>query len=293
MSPQTPPPDPNRPRDDTLHVHINADANGNARVVQAGRDQHFHITVPLIGAALIACLLAWVFRAPLEQVVAAIDTPTASASARQHADGSPKSDLSPQPIFTVAHPYPSAPPPSPPPEPSPTPSPTPTPSPAPDPLDEAFAAVRAGDCIDRYLTGLGSYSRTAPVVVDCHGGSALNRISVIATSAATCPTGNGRDAFTHTNGDHSTTVLCLERQFRKGQCFLATTPDYQHYTGYLTTVFSCQPAKIPNSSNVVMGISDIITNWDSCPPLKAGWHTAEWTVLDGSTKVCAAVLYTS
>lgn len=137
----------------------------------------------------------------------------------------------------------------------------------------------------------GSYSRTTPFVVDCRGWSAVNRVSVIAASDATCPTGGGRDFFSHVNDNRSVTVLCLERQFRRGQCFLAHPPDHQSYTGSLISVIRCKPPKIPHGFNVVVEITAVITSVDRCPPLNTGLHGSEWTVLDGSTKVCAAVRY--
>jgi hypothetical protein len=299
VSPKGSAQDPKRSREETLHVHINGNANGSARLTQVGRDLHLHLTLPLIGAALLIGIFAFIFHEPLEQLVVSIGSSTPSASADQKPIWPSQSKLHPSPSAT-SRAYEPAPSPTPTHTPTPTPTPTstqthtptptPTPTHTPDPLDAAFAAVHAGDCLNRYNTGWGDYNSKVPITVDCRGGSAYNRVRLIATSNATCPTGTGRDSFPHLNDDNSMTVLCLERQFLKNQCFLATTLDYKDYTGSLNSVFDCQSPTIPKNYNVVMVITTVITKSDSCPPVATGRHGAEWTVLDGSTKVCAVIL---
>ncbi|MFG2842628.1 hypothetical protein ACGF12_05560 [Kitasatospora sp. NPDC048296] len=156
-------------------------------------------------------------------------------------------------------------------------------------MDTAFAAIRGGDCLDVYNTGMGQWSRTAPVAVDCRGGSAFNRVGAVATAAASCPSGAGRAAFAHQNRDNSVTVLCMERQFRNGQCFPAATSDYRQYNGTLTVVWDCRAGQVPKPANVLMAIAAVVTSRDVCPPHN-GRYGAEFPVLDGSTKVCAVVV---
>lgn len=292
MSPQGPPASgPNRPGNGPHNVNLNATASGQGRVNQAGRDQHFHITFPLVGAALVLGLLVLALWKPLQHVTAGLadDSPSASASPvvpwtpPKHVD-----PLPPLPPPTTRSRVPDPPDPPVTPTPSPTPRYTPPPPP-PDPVDVAFAAIHSGDCLDVYNTGLGEWSRTSPVAVDCRGGSAFNRVAAVATAAASCPTGMGRDAYGHTNRDNSVTVLCLERQFRNGQCFVAATSDYRSYNGWLSVVWDCRSGRVPKSANVIMAITAVLTVRDTCPSYK-GRYTAEWPVLDGSAKVCALVV---
>ncbi|MFB7911805.1 hypothetical protein ACFC1T_35765 [Kitasatospora sp. NPDC056076] len=296
MSPQGPPPGPDRPERGprNVNLNLNATASGHGRVNQAGRDQHFHITVPLLGAALVLGLLLFALWKPIQQVAGGLvdSSPSPSVSAVVPWDRTTHLDTDPRPDPPTPRPAPRpTPTPTPTPTPMPTPTPTPTPPPLPpDPADVAFAAVRAGDCLDVYDTGWGTWSRTVPVAVDCRGGSAFNRVAVVATAAAGCPAGGGRAAYVHTNRDHSVTVLCLERQFRYGQCFLGHTPDHRTIdNGFLGVVWDCTLRQGPSTANAMLAITAVVTSRDNCPAHN-GRYGAEWPVLDGTTKVCAVVV---
>ncbi|MFC9331608.1 hypothetical protein [Kitasatospora sp. NPDC057015] len=293
MSSGTSPSEPDPPRGERAGVHLNASASGNARLNQAGRDQHFHITVPLLGAAVILAVLVAAFWSPLQQLTAdssqASSSPSGSASRIEiPVNRSPRvTEAAPpvaDPVATTARatvpvvtPTASA---------KPT---TATPSPLPDPQDVAFAAVRVGDCLDLYDTGLGQWSRTAPVVVDCRGASALTRVSWITTAPSACPSGAGRTSATHRAGDGRTTVLCLDRQFRVGQCFPAVVNGQSVTSGNLTVPWDCFASQVPSGANSIMNITAVTTPSTSCPAAN-GRISASWPVLDGQTKVCA-VLY--
>ncbi|WP_344468455.1 LppU/SCO3897 family protein [Kitasatospora kazusensis] len=155
----------------------------------------------------------------------------------------------------------------------------------------AFRSVQTGECVSNYLTGMGSlWSSDVPVVVDCRGGSAYYRVTAATTTQASCPTQYGQTSLGHTNGDHTTTVLCLARQFQVNQCFPANTPDYQKYDGFLEVVTNCKPAQFPPGSNVIMQITAVIPAGNKCPPLP-GWHTTSWAVLDKTTQICVAAVW--
>ncbi|WP_369209195.1 hypothetical protein [Streptomyces sp. PU-14G] len=93
-----------------------------------------------------------------------------------------------------------------------------------DSLAAAFRSVRAGQCLTVHGNGSG-WSRPAPTEatrVPCGDDRALTRVTAVhgagpgGDTETSCPTGNGRAAWTH--GD---TTLCVTRQFRTDQCLLA------------------------------------------------------------------------
>ncbi|MFJ8430429.1 hypothetical protein ACIQ9P_03895 [Kitasatospora sp. NPDC094019] len=259
-------------------MNLDGRVRDDARLLQAGRDQHFHVTIPIgvgLFIGLIVVLLLWT---PIgDELVNTIIKPSPSTSSVSSENSWHQSDPLPAPTVTIA------------PTPSPAP-PAPTPSDPPDPDDVAIAAIRIGDCLSFFDTGLGEWNRRLPATVDCRGYSAYNRVSLVAKSKVSCPSGNGRSRYQYMNRDGSVTVLCMERQFTKGSCFYAYTANYQSYTGFLSTVADCKKPSWPDGSNVVMAIMDIIATGGSCPILNPGDHSASWPVLDGSATLCAVAI---
>ncbi|MCX4690649.1 hypothetical protein OG401_41255 [Kitasatospora purpeofusca] len=95
--------------------------------------------------------------------------------------------------------------------------------------------------------------------------------------------------MSHTNRNNSTTVLCLERQFRPGQCFPGTQANRSATSGLLIVVLDCFATQLSASlGNAVMNIRAVTSASQSCPVVN-GYQVANWPVLDGTTKVCATV----
>ncbi len=103
------------------------------------------------------------------------------------------------------------------------PSPTPpkTTSAGPDPVDRAFAATKKGNCLTGYLDAFGDGqpdSDEKPEVVPCTAPEAYYRVTQVLGVRGSCPgAGGGSAEWTHL-GQHGVT-LCIDRQFRTGQCF--------------------------------------------------------------------------
>lgn len=160
----------------------------------------------------------------------------------------------------------------------------------PDPVDQAFAAVRAGDCLDAYQDGYGSWSRTVPSRVDCGAANAYLRVARVAGSG-TCPSGGGRGGWWHSAEDYSTVNLCVERQFRNGQCFLAKASGNRPGGANLLTLWNCNADKVPRGFNYIMQITAVLSasaGTDACPA-DPGHYRYSWNVYDGRTMICAKV----
>ncbi|WP_255952236.1 protein kinase domain-containing protein [Streptomyces odontomachi] len=166
-----------------------------------------------------------------------------------------------------------------------------TSSPPPDPVDTAFGAVSSGDCLDVYQNGYGQWSRTSPEQVSCGSADAYLRVTQTGDGATTCSSGGGRGSWEHTNTDFSSTTLCLERQFRTGQCFLAKANGDQPGGADLLTLWSCSADKVPQGFNYIMQITAIMASsagTNACPG-DGRHYTYSWNVYDGGTMICTKV----
>ncbi|MEK2478776.1 serine/threonine-protein kinase [Streptomyces noursei] len=180
---------------------------------------------------------------------------------------------------------------------SPTPSPTP-PSPSPTPVasrtpsadDVAFSAVRAGDCVDGYANGYGGWSPTSPDRVDCQAANAYLRVGSVLGSG-TCPSGPGLGGWWHTATDSSSVNLCVERQFRVGQCFLARSNSGRPGGANLLTLWSCGANRVPREFSFIMQITAVLpasAGTRACPP-DPGHYTYSWQVYEGRSILCTKV----
>ncbi|MGY4903596.1 serine/threonine-protein kinase [Streptomyces sp. 900116325] len=132
------------------------------------------------------------------------------------------------------------------------------PDPTPDATDAAFRAVSTGDCLTAYADGYDDWSTTAPRTVSCGAADAYTRVTSArkGISFADCPTGNGRSYWYHAGSVSDFTVsLCLERQFRTGQCFVAKISNTSVTKSLLMNVWSCDAAKVPSGYNATLQIT--------------------------------------
>ncbi|MFE1177051.1 serine/threonine-protein kinase [Streptomyces sp. NPDC058773] len=160
----------------------------------------------------------------------------------------------------------------------------------PSAVDAAFAAVQAGDCLDAYQDGYGSWSRTAPVRVGCGAASAYLRVLRVA-GAGSCPSGGGRGGWWHSGAGSSSTNLCVERQFRKGQCFLAKAQGGRPGPANLLTVWNCSADRVPREFSYIMQVTAVLrasAGTGACPG-EPGRYRYSWNVYDGTTMICAKV----
>jgi len=161
----------------------------------------------------------------------------------------------------------------------------------PTPADRAFASVRAGDCLDAYQNGYGSWSRTAPQQVGCGAADAYLRVLRVAETGAGCTSGGGRGSWWHTSVDRTFTNLCVERQFRTGQCFLAKAAGGRPGPANLLTAWSCSAGRVPREFSYIMQVTAVLpasAGTNSCPA-DPGHYRYSWNVYDGRTMICAKV----
>jgi serine/threonine protein kinase len=135
---------------------------------------------------------------------------------------------------------------------------TPAPTPAPDAVDLAFRSVDSGDCLTAYDDGYESWSTRTPQTVPCSAANAYLRVSSAREGIhfADCPSGNGRSYWYHSGSRFSfATTLCVERQFRKGQCFVAKRSGHTITASRTLNLWNCDATKVPSGFNTVLQIT--------------------------------------
>ncbi|WP_051094168.1 MULTISPECIES: serine/threonine-protein kinase [unclassified Streptomyces] len=184
-----------------------------------------------------------------------------------------------------------SPPPAPTPTPSlPSPSPTPVASRTPSAEDLAFSSVRAGDCLDGYANGYGGWSRAAPERVNCQAAHAYVQVRSVLGSGS-CPSGPGLGGWWHAAADFSSVDLCVERQFRVGQCFLARSSGGRPGGANLLTLWNCGAGRVPREFSFLMQITAVLpasAGTRACPP-DPGHYTYSWQVYEGRSILCTKV----
>ncbi|MFI1198297.1 serine/threonine-protein kinase [Streptomyces sp. NPDC020883] len=173
---------------------------------------------------------------------------------------------------------------------SPSPSPTPVTSRTPSAEDLAFSSVRAGDCLDGYANGYGGWSPTAPDRVDCQAANAYLRVGSV-LGAGSCPSGPGLGGWWHAAADYSSVNLCVERQFRVGQCFLARSNGGRPGGGNLLTLWNCGAGRVPREFAFIMQVTAVLpasAGTRACPP-DSGHYTYSWQVYEGRSILCTKV----
>ncbi len=167
------------------------------------------------------------------------------------------------------------------------------PSPVRDPREEAFeAAAQVGTCLNAYLLGdgEGSWNSEVPRQVPCSAWEAYARVAGVNGTCPTADAGYARWSY----GDVS---LCLERQFKQGQCFLVSreggTSSEPRYSGNLFTWADCQAERIPAEYDSILVITNVYrapsTLTDSMCRRAANDRTRYWYWLarNNSTLICA------
>ncbi|TRV79442.1 serine/threonine protein kinase [Streptomyces sp. 130] len=174
-----------------------------------------------------------------------------------------------------------------------TPAPKPTPKPTMDATDRAFAAVRAGDCLNVYNDGYDNMSASRPIRVKCSASNAymhVSRVSTRAGASSSCTTGAGYTWWSRSGDDGITRTLCLDRVYRAGQCFPAKVNGETNAD--LTVVWRCNASKVPKAGQSILRITGFYRapkqgqNW-TCPagPGERFWY---WQVNQGRSIICAS-----
>ncbi|MEU8134831.1 hypothetical protein [Streptodolium elevatio] len=167
------------------------------------------------------------------------------------------------------------------------------PAPVRDPRQEAFeAAARVGTCLNAYLLGdsAGTWNSEVPRQVPCGAWEAYARVAGV---NGTCPTADAGYA----RWGYGNVSLCLERQFKQGQCFLVSreggTSSDPQYSGNLFTWADCGAQRIPVEYDSILVITNVYrapsTLTDSMCRRAANDRTRYWYWLarNNSTLICA------
>lgn len=134
----------------------------------------------------------------------------------------------------------------------------PDPEPTPDADDEAFGAVSTGDCLTAYDDGYGDWSADTPETVDCDAANAYLRVTSTddGISGSDCPDGSGESYWSHVGSvTEFSRTLCVERQFRVGECFVAKQQGDRMTDARLMTVWSCGKDTVPKGYDVILQIT--------------------------------------
>ncbi|MEV0006717.1 serine/threonine-protein kinase [Streptomyces sp. NPDC047973] len=137
-------------------------------------------------------------------------------------------------------------------------TPMPTPDPTPDAEDEAFDEVSSGDCLTAYDDGYGDWSTDTPQTVACGAANAYLRVTSTDSgiSGSDCPNGSGESYWTHSGSEPEfSTTLCVERQFRVGQCFVSKHQGDRMVGARLMTVWDCGKETVPKGYDVILQIA--------------------------------------
>ncbi|MGW7429571.1 serine/threonine-protein kinase [Streptomyces sp. NPDC054861] len=168
-----------------------------------------------------------------------------------------------------------------------------TPTPTPDAEDRAFRAVDTGDCLTAFDDGYASWSTSVPQTVGCAAASAFLRVTAATEGIdfADCPTGTGRSYWYHAGSRSAfSTTLCVERQYRKGQCFVAKRSGTTITASRPMNLWNCDADTVPNGYNTVLQITGYHTAQSSYPAgycsRSTGDRSVYWTyAVDGGRNV--------
>ncbi|MFF5210100.1 serine/threonine-protein kinase [Streptosporangium sp. NPDC000396] len=173
---------------------------------------------------------------------------------------------------------------------SPTPAPQPsetasatdsaTPTLTSDPTRKAFEKISAGDCLDAYERPSGEWSRSKPRAVGCGRSDAYLKVLKVVDDSSECIR-HGADLdgelWWSYGEDANEIALCVQRQFRTGDCFLATKGENENSVTIsnedLMTSWPCGAGSAPGEYDFVLRITAFTSG--ACPP---GGRRVHWEI---------------
>ncbi|MET9245439.1 protein kinase [Nonomuraea sp. NPDC003709] len=173
---------------------------------------------------------------------------------------------------------------------SPTPAPQPsetasatdsaTPTPTSDPTRKAFEKISAGDCLDAYERPSGEWNRSKPRAVGCGRSDAYLKVLKVVDDSSECLRHSADldgELWWSYGEDANEIALCVQRQFRTGDCFLATKGENENSVAInnadLMTSWPCGAGSAPREYDFVLRITAFTSG--SCPP---GGRRVHWEV---------------
>ncbi|GAA3627194.1 hypothetical protein ACG5V6_03735 [Streptomyces chitinivorans] len=128
-----------------------------------------------------------------------------------------------------------------------------------DPTQEAFRAVVRGTCLPVYRDGDDWNTSVPPDAVSCRSERAgLFEVTRTVTGGASCPTGTGRDRWSHHSSvTGETTTLCLNRVWVKDYCVLAEQSGDTITSVGASTAVDCSATEVPVPYNQVLVVAAV------------------------------------
>ncbi|MFF2331941.1 MULTISPECIES: protein kinase [unclassified Streptomyces] len=151
--------------------------------------------------------------------------------------------------------------------------PSPTP---PSREDEAFADIAINDCLDNYRDLQEVWSPDTPQAASCNGTGSYYRVMSIADDSGDCSAGYDAQ-WSHDNNDDTTTALCLNRNYRVGQCVFMEGDKSQSLGR--RTLTHCD-GEIPDDYKYIVRITGVYADRNDC-----GNHMS-WTLDDRGITLC-------
>lgn len=145
----------------------------------------------------------------------------------------------------------------------------------PSPEDEAFADIKIDDCLDSYTDPDGMWSSDTPQAASCSGAGSYYRVMSVSNDTDGCSDSYDND-WSHDNADGSTTDLCLNRNFRVGQCEFADKDEKL----YRTMITPCD-GDIPDDYKYIVKILSVHSGEYDCGSQDS------WTLDDAGVTLCA------
>lgn len=164
-----------------------------------------------------------------------------------------------------------------------------------DSTEEAFQAVGEGSCLPVYRDGADWNVSVPPSPVSCGSDRAgLFQVTRTLTDSTACPTGVGRDSWSHhSTVTGTTTTLCLNRVWVKNYCVLAEGSANDVSSIGSTTAVDCDATRVPVPYNQVLVIAGVYqvpasgADTSNCPT-GPGDNRRYWSLYadSGETLVC-------
>ncbi|MFE6665197.1 serine/threonine-protein kinase [Streptomyces sp. NPDC057697] len=169
---------------------------------------------------------------------------------------------------------------------------TPKPSPTPDAVGRVFARARKGDCFHVGDGAPGDFTigqpgdTFKPDMVPCAAWNAYYRVTKVVRTGTECPgpPNGGSTEWVH-NGGSPDITLCIDRQFRVGDCVLGDGTGGKLDTIHLLEGWNCADSDIPSGRDYRVRISRILG-----PGKRDQCGTSSVQALRGTVTLCLKVV---
>ncbi|WP_207923644.1 serine/threonine-protein kinase [Actinomadura bangladeshensis] len=161
---------------------------------------------------------------------------------------------------------------------------------APDPVRKVFEKISVGDCLNAHYDESGEWNKRTPRAVGCGRSDAYLKVYRVADETSGCRNGSPGDLDGELWWSHgeegNEIVLCVRRQFRPGECLLATEGAEEDTVsvsnGDLMTVWPCGDPS-PGGYDFVLRITAFTSG--ACP---SGGRRVSWDL--GSRTLCTRIV---